>query len=245
MDRSSGFLCGPGLSLRSSSRSLAPRNVCTRRNARMSVQTATHELDGRTITGPLKPANNHVLVRVAEAVETTTGGLILSSGAVEKPTYGEAVEVGPGKFFGTGTKIPMAISKGDTVLYGKYGGTEVTYDGVKHTFVTQDDILCKLAGGKFTADAVEPIFDKVLIKRDDPAAETSLGIIIAAGGSEKTYAGKIVAVGPGRFMENGEMEPVEIKVGDSVLFGQYSGTEVKFDGEDYILVRIADIYAMY
>ena len=245
MDRSMGFVSGPGLALRTSRLSACPRSVCPPRGFRMAVETATHELDGRVITGPLKPAGNNVLVRVAEAQDTTTGGIILSTGAKEKPTFGEAIEVGPGKFFGSGTKIPMAISKGDTVLYGKYGGTDVTYDGIKHTIVTQDDILCRLIGGKFEAGSVEPIFDRVLVKRDNPASETTSGIIIAPSASKKTYSGSVVAIGPGRFMENGETEPVQLKIGDNVFFGEYSGTEVNFQGEEYILVRNSDIYAVY
>lgn len=211
----------------------------------MTAAAATHTLNGKAIPGPVQPAGQNVLVKIAEAPETTTGGLILSSTAKEKPTYGEAVEVGPGRNFGNGVKIPMAVDKGDFVLYGKYGGTDVDYDGEKHTIVTQDDILCKLTGGEYKPSAVVPIFDRILIKVDAAKEETVGGIVMAKSAATKSTSGKIVAMGEGRFMENGETEPAAFSVGDTVLYGQYSGTAIEFDGEEYMLVRAADIYAKY
>lgn len=206
---------------------------------------STHTLDGREIAGPVQPAGQNILVRVAVAADTTSGGLFLASSAVEKPTYGCAVEVGPGKLYGNGVAIPMTVEKGDTVLYGKYGGTDVVYDDVKHTFVTQDDVLATLAGGKFAADAVNPIFDRVLIRVDEAADKTASGIILSSGAAEKPTSGTIAALGPGRFMENGATESHGFAVGDTVLYGKYSGTPIEFGDEDYILIRMADIYAKY
>ncbi|CDF37263.1 unnamed protein product [Chondrus crispus] len=219
-------------------------SICPRM-PRMTAATATHTLNGKTLPGPVQPAGQNILVKVAEAQATTTGGLILSSTAKEKPTYGEAVEVGPGRHFGNGVKIPMAVNKGDFVLYGKYGGTDVDYDGEKHTVVTQDDILCKLSGGEYKPSAVVPIFDRMLIKVDQAKEETGGGIIMARNTAEKATSGTVVALGEGRFMENGETEPAAFAVGEIVLYGKYAGTEVEFDGETYMLVRTADIFAKY
>lgn len=214
----------------------------SRVSLRMIAANETHELEGRTITKPAEPLRDYLLVKVAEASDTTTGGLILSSGAKEKPTYGEAVAVGPGSYFPNGQKKPMAVKKGDTVLYGKYGGTDVKYDGKKHTFVTQNDILCTLQGGKYEAGAVKPIFDRVLIKCETSASETTSGILLS-GKKEKETVGEVIATGPGRFMENGEYEPMPVKVGAKVMYGKYSGTDIKFNNEDYIIVRASEIYA--
>lgn len=211
----------------------------------MTAAAATHTLNGKVIPSPLEPAGQNILVKVAEAQETTTGGLILSNTAKEKPTYGEAIEVGPGRNYGNGVQVPMAIAKGDVVLYGKYGGTDLDYDGDKHTIVTQDDILCKLSGGEYKSSAVVPIFDRVLVKVDEAKEETVGGIIMAKNASEKSTSGKVVAMGDGRFMENGETEPAAFSVGDTVLYGKYSGTEVVFDGEAFMLIRAADVYAKY
>lgn len=219
--------------------------VCNRSGATMSAATETHSLNGKTINGPIQPAGQNLLVKVAEAAETTSGGLILSGSAKEKPSFGEAIEVGPGKFYGNGVKIPMAIEKGDVVLFGKYGGTDVKYDGVDHTILTQDDVLCILKGGEYAVDAVSPIFDRVLVKIDKLSDQTTSGIFVTAGSGEKSTSGKIIAMGPGRFMENGETEPAAFAVGDIVLYGKYAGTEVEFGGEEYMLIRVADIYAKY
>lgn len=211
----------------------------------MTAATANHTLNGKSITGPLQPISHNILVKVAEPPATTTGGLILSSTAKEKPTYGEAVEVGPGKTLGNGIQIPMAITQGDFVLYGKYGGTDLDYDHEKHTIVTQDDVLCKLREGLYQPDAVEPLYDRVLIKVDAPPQETSGGILVAKTADQRSTVGKVVAMGPGRFMENGQMEPLSFQVGDTVLYGQYAGTDIEFRGDKYVIVRIADVYAKY
>lgn len=211
----------------------------------MTAAASTHTVNGRTINGPLQPIAHNILVKVAEAPEATSGGLLLSSNAKEKPTYGSVVETGPGKRYGNGVLIPMAVSPGDYVLYGKYGGTDLDYDDDQHTIVTQDDILCKLSGGKYEAESVECIFDRVLIKKLDAEEETVGGIYVAKTAQKKSTVGVIVNMGVGRFMENGETEPVPFAVGETVLFGQYSGTDVEFDGVPYVLVRTADIYAKY
>lgn len=227
------------------SRTSLTRTVCTQRAPRMAaVEAAVHTLNGRSITGPLQPLANNVLVKVAEAAEETAGGLILSSGAKEKPTHGLAIAVGEGKFLGSGVMMPMSIQSGDTVLYGKYGGTDIEYDGDKHTFVTQDDILCILEKGEYAAEAVRPLFDRVLVKRDAALEETESGIVLGKA-SEKPTSGRVIAVGPGRFMENGQTEPLSFEVGDVVMYGKYSGTEVTFRGEEYMLLRIADVFAKW
>ncbi len=63
--------------------------------------------------------------------------------------------------------------------------------------------------------------------------------------AEKPTSGRVVAIGPGRFMENGKTEPVEFKVGDAVMYGKYAGTEVTFRGEEYTLIRVADVFARW
>lgn len=232
------FVNGPALPMRSARQGA----VCHR--PMMTTASAAHTLNGKKISGPIQPAGQNILVKIAEAADSTVGGLILAATAKEAPTYGEAIEVGPGKFFANGIRIPMSIAKGDIVLYGKYGGTDVDYDGEKHTILTQDDVLCTLAGGKYSAEAVNPIFDRVLVKVDDSAESTASGIILSKA-KEKPTSGTVVAIGSGRFMENGETEPCAFAVGDSVLYGKYSGTAVQFDGVEYMLIRIADVYAKH
>lgn len=213
-------------------------------DAQASASTASHELNGMTIPGPLTPARNYLLVKTATPPTTTAGGLILSTATAEKPTYGEVLAAGPGSYWPAGGLIPMVVAVGETVLFGKYGGTELTYDNAKTTLVTQDDVLCKLEGGAYTAEAVVPILDRVFVKKAAAAAESGGGIVLTAGaaGSDRN-TGEVVSTGPGRLMENGQVEPMTFGAGATVLFAKFGGTEIKFGADEYVMLRVTDIYA--
>ena len=86
-----------------------------------------------------------------------------------------------------------------------------------------------------------PLHDRVMIRRIDPAAKTTGGIIIPDTAQEKPMEGEIVAVGPGARNESGKVVPLDVKAGDRILFGKWSGTEVKLDGEDYLIMKESDI----
>jgi chaperonin GroES len=89
----------------------------------------------------VKPLADRILVKPLEAEEKTKGGIIIPDNAKEKPQKGEVVAVGPGKIADNGQKITMELKKGDTVLYGKYSGTEVTVDGQDYLIVKESDVL--------------------------------------------------------------------------------------------------------
>jgi len=86
-----------------------------------------------------------------------------------------------------------------------------------------------------------PLHDRVLIRPLEQDAKTKGGIIIPDTAKEKPVEGKVVAVGPGARDENGKLHPLDIKVGDRVLYGKWSGTEVKVDGEDLLIVKESDV----
>jgi chaperonin GroES len=86
-----------------------------------------------------------------------------------------------------------------------------------------------------------PLHDRVLIKRVDSESKTSGGIIIPDTAAEKPQQGEVVAVGPGSRDEAGKLVPIDLKKGDKVLFGKWSGTEVKIDGEELIIMKESDI----
>ncbi len=86
-----------------------------------------------------------------------------------------------------------------------------------------------------------PLHDRVVVKRIDAEAKTKGGIIIPDTAKEKPQEGEIVAVGPGGRDENGKLIPIDIKAGDRVLFGKWSGTEVKIDGEELLIMKESDI----
>ena len=86
-----------------------------------------------------------------------------------------------------------------------------------------------------------PLHDRVVVRRIESEAKTSGGIIIPDTAKEKPQDGEIIAVGPGGRDEAGKLIPIDLKVGDRILFGKWSGTEVKIDGEDLLIMKEADI----
>jgi chaperonin GroES len=86
-----------------------------------------------------------------------------------------------------------------------------------------------------------PLQDRVLIRRIEAEAKTAGGIIIPDTAKEKPMEGEVVAIGPGARSENGTLHPLEVKPGDRVLFGKWSGTEIKLDGEDLIIMKESDV----
>jgi len=86
-----------------------------------------------------------------------------------------------------------------------------------------------------------PLHDRVVIERVDAEAKTAGGIIIPDTAQEKPQEGRVIAVGPGGRDENGKLIPIELNVGDRILFGKWSGTEVKIDGIDYLIMKESDV----
>src|SRR5690242_14574119 len=86
-----------------------------------------------------------------------------------------------------------------------------------------------------------PLHDRVVVRRIDADEKTAGGIIIPDTAKEKPQEGEVVAAGPGARNEKGELVPLELKAGDRVLFGKWSGTEVKIDGEDLLIMKESDI----
>ena len=89
----------------------------------------------------LKPLDDRVLVKPQDAEEKTATGIYLPEGAKEKPQHGKIIAAGPGKLNDDGGRTPMAVKAGDTVLYGKYAGTEIDVDGVTHMIMRESELL--------------------------------------------------------------------------------------------------------
>jgi chaperonin GroES len=92
--------------------------------------------------------------------------------------------------------------------------------------------------------ALRPLHDRVIIKRLDAETTSSGGIVIPDSAAEKPIKGEVVAAGTGKIQEDGKVRPMAVKVGDKVLFGKYSGTEVKVDGEELLVMREDDLVAV-
>ncbi len=91
---------------------------------------------------------------------------------------------------------------------------------------------------------IRPLHDRVIVKRLEEERVSAGGIVIPDTAAEKPVQGKVVAVGKGKILEDGQVRPLDVKVGDKILFGKYSGTEVKVDGEDLLVMREDDIMAV-
>jgi len=94
-----------------------------------------------TTTVKLKPLGDRILVKPMAQEEVTKGGVILPDTAKEKPQKGEVIAVGKGKLTDDGTRIEMEVKPGDLVIYGKYSGTEVKYEGDEYLFIRESDVL--------------------------------------------------------------------------------------------------------
>jgi chaperonin GroES len=88
---------------------------------------------------------------------------------------------------------------------------------------------------------IRPLHDRVLVRRMEEESTTAGGIVLPGSAAEKPNQGEIIAAGKGRIMENGDVRPLDVKVGDKVLFGQYSGSTVKVEGEELLMMREEDI----
>lgn len=92
--------------------------------------------------------------------------------------------------------------------------------------------------------AVQPLGDRILVKALEAKEKTKGGIILPDTAKEKPQEGKVIAVGKGKLLEDGTVKPLEVRVGDAILYGKYSGTEINHNGEDLLILKEDDILAI-
>ncbi|KAJ4812707.1 10 kDa chaperonin [Rhynchospora pubera] len=132
---------------------------------------------------------------------------------------------------------------GAEVVYSKYAGTEIEFDGLKHLILKEDDIIGVLE----TEDVkdLKPLSDRVLIKVAEVEDKTAGGLLLTEATKEKPSIGTVVAVGPGALDDEGKREPLNITPGSTVLYSKYAGSEFKSsDDSDYIALRASDVMAV-
>ncbi|XP_058215846.1 20 kDa chaperonin, chloroplastic [Rhododendron vialii] len=191
----------------------------------------------------LKPLGDRVLVKIKTAEEKTAGGILLPSTAQSKSQGGEVVAVGEGKTIGK-TKVDISVKAGNQVVYSKYAGTELEFNGTNHLILKEDDIV-----GILETDDVKdlkPLNDRVLIKVAEAELTTAGGLLLPEASKEKPSIGTVVAVGPGPLDEDeGKRKPLSISPGNTVLFSKYAGNDFKgADGSEYIALRASDVMAV-
>lgn len=91
---------------------------------------------------------------------------------------------------------------------------------------------------------IRPLHDRVIVKREEEERKSPGGIVIPDTAAEKPIRGKVIAVGKGKVLEDGKVRPLDVKVGDRILFGKYGGNEVKVDGDELLVLREEDIMAV-
>jgi len=92
---------------------------------------------------------------------------------------------------------------------------------------------------------IKPLEDRIIVKTLEAEEKTAGGIIIPDNAKEKPQRGEVIAVGPGKFSDEGKRIEMSLKAGDKILYGKYSGTEVKVDGKDYLIMRESDVLAVF
>lgn len=190
----------------------------------------------------VKPLGDRVLVKIKEVEEKTTGGILLPSTAQTKPQAGEVVAIGEGKTIGK-SKVDISVQSGSQVVYSKYAGTEVEFNGSKHLILKDDDIV-----GILETDDVKdlkPLNDRVLIKVAAVEEKTAGGLLLTESAKEKPSIGMVIAVGPGPLDEEGKRKPLSVAPGNTVLYSKYAGNDFKgSDDSDYIALRASDVMAV-
>ncbi len=91
---------------------------------------------------------------------------------------------------------------------------------------------------------IRPLHDRIVIRRMEEERTSAGGIVLPGSATEKPVQGEVVAAGNGKILENGEKRPLDVKVGDKVLFGKFAGTEIKVDGEELLVMREEDVVAV-
>jgi len=92
--------------------------------------------------------------------------------------------------------------------------------------------------------AVKPLDDRVLVKQGDAEQMTAGGIVLPDSAQEKPQQGKVIATGPGKLLDSGQRGKLSVKKGDEIFYGKYAGTEIKIDGDEYVILRESDILAI-
>ncbi len=91
---------------------------------------------------------------------------------------------------------------------------------------------------------IRPLHDRVVIRREEEETKSAGGIVLPGSASEKPARGEVIAIGHGKLLDNGEVRPLDIKVGDKVIFGQYGGSTVKIEGDEYLVLQESEIFAV-
>jgi len=206
-------------------------------------------LEGEKIDNALTPTNNMALIKKVEVVDQTGGGIFLTGKSKIAKSEGKVISTGPGRTNSeSGFLRPTTLSPDDIVVFGKYDGEEIQYNGSTHTIIRDDDVLVKFpAGEEMTLANAVVLWDNVLVKVTEVKQEATGGILIAATSKKMTTSsiGEVLSVGPGKYAFNGEVMEMDIQLGDMVKFRDFATQEVDIGGEEYAVLKMTDLIAKF
>lgn len=205
-------------------------------------------LEGRKIGGEVKPVNNFVLVKTVGVKAATDDGILLTGSAKVVKTQGTVISVGTGRTHEeTGRLFEIGLKEGESVVYGEYDGTEIDLNGEPHMLIRDVNVLVKFSGDKLTLDNVDVLNDSVLVHIDDDEQSTAGGVILATSSSKQSTAstGTVVKVGPGKMAGDGALLPMDVAIGEKVKFVDFAGNNVEIEGEEYSVVKMAEVLAKF
>jgi len=203
-------------------------------------------LNNYILPGPLQPLGNQVLVKPRKLEDKTDGGLFVPTAESEKPKEGFVIAAGPGTVSAeTGEMIECPVKEGDLVLLSDFSGEKIDYNGENHVFVNANVLLGKFGSKEISVDNFTPIGSRVMVELAESAKETTTGIALALDEDEDGNQGVVVAVGPGSYTVKGELSPVGVSTGESVVFKKYAGEQTKMDGKQYKIVLESECIAKW
>ncbi|CAN1772547.1 20 kDa chaperonin, chloroplastic [Linum perenne] len=213
--------------LTASSISVSARNLVSFEG----IKPSTVVVQAATVVAPkytsIKPLGDRVLVKINNKEETSAGGILIPTSAQSKPQGGEVVAVGEGK-----TIAGKTIDNSVKVVYSKYAGTEIEFNGENHLLLKEDDII-----GILETDHIKdltPLNDRVLIKVTEAEEMTAGGLLLTDATKEKPSTGT-----------DGSVKPLTVAPGNTVLYSKYAGNDFKgSDGSNYITIRASDVMAV-
>jgi chaperonin GroES len=200
-----------------------------------------------------KPLHDRVLVLLDESMPNAASMIIPldvtkwrgRDNAIESMNRGTIADVGPGKRHPKTARLRAMQSKaGDVIRFSELEYPNERIDGRTYVLISESDIVGLESTSDRNAMNLQPLQDRVLIKRKGQETATASGIVIPEMASEKPDQGEVMAIGPGKCDELGQVIPMGVKVGDKVLFGKFSGQAVKIEGDELIVMREEDLFAV-
>jgi len=207
-------------------------------------------IDGTETDNEFVPMNNMLLVKKGEIIDKTEGGIILTGKAKIDKSEGRIVSTGPGRIsYESGFQYPMPASVDEGVVYAKFTGEEIQYNGATHAVIADDDILVKYpAGQDLTLENAEVLWDNILVRVEvEEESESTGGILLSQTLKKNSVSsvGEVMKAGSGRYVFSGIMKEAEVKVGDMIKYRDFAAQEIEIEGEEFAVLQMTDVLVKF